>query len=373
MRNEKLATTTPALLLDVDKLDANLARMFAHVDRLGVSLRPHMKTAKSIDVARRALRGRPARITVSTLAEARYFAEHGITDILYAVGITPDKLPEVRALRDQGVDLSIILDSVQMAELVAADEAVPTLLEIDSDGHRAGFAPDDPMLVEAAQALASAGPAAFLGVMTHAGGSYNCRSEDELRAAAAGERLALVKAAERIEAAGLPCQARSAGSTPTALCADSAEGLTEIRAGVFMFQDLVMAGLGVCAVDDIAVSVQTSVIGHQAAKGWIIVDAGWMAMSRDRGTASQSIDQGYGLVCDASGRVYSDLIMVAANQEHGIVALRPGSAAKLPQLPIGTQLRILPNHACATAAQHGAYRVIGPADTEPQWKRMTGW
>lgn len=370
---EELPITTPALLLDIGKLDANLARMYAQVDRLGVPLRPHMKTAKSIDVARRALNGRPAQITVSTLSEARYFAENGITDILYAVGVTPDKLAEVRALRNEGVDLSIILDSVEMAEAVAMGGAVPTLLEIDSDGHRAGFAPDDPALVEAARALASVGPGAFRGVMTHAGGSYDCRSEEALRAAAARERLALVEAAERIQASSVPCAVRSAGSTPTALFADSAEGLTELRAGVFMFQDLVMAGLGVCAIDDIAVSVRTSVIGHQAAKEWIIVDAGWMAMSRDRGTASQPIDQGYGLVCDAAGQTISDLIMVAANQEHGILAMRPGSMATLPQLPLGTKLRILPNHACATAAQHAAYRAIGADGAELQWQRMTGW
>lgn len=347
--------------------------MHAQVDRLNVPLRPHMKTAKSIDVARRVLEGRPARITVSTLAEARYFAGHGITDILYAVGTTPDKLAEVRALRNEGVDLSIILDSVVMAQAVAIGDPVPTLLEIDSDGHRAGFAPTDPALIEAARALASARPSALRGVMTHAGGSYDCRSADALRAAAARERLALIEAATRIETAGLPCPVRSAGSTPTALFAGSAQGLTEIRAGLFMFQDLVMASLGVCRVDDIALSVQTSVIGHQKAKGWIIVDAGWMAMSRDRGTASQPTDQGYGLVCDASGQICPDLIMIAANQEHGILAMRPGSIAELPLLPVGAQLRILPNHACATAAQHAAYHVTGGNGGERKWERMTGW
>ena len=145
--------------------------------------------------------------------------------------------------------------------------------------------------------------------------------------------------------------------------------------GVFVFFDLVMAGIGVCAVDDIALSVLGSVIGHQREKGWIIVDAGWMAMSRDRGTARQKIDQGYGLVCDLHGRPIPDLIMADANQEHGVLAMRPGSSESLPELPIGSMVRILPNHACSTGAQHTAYQVVrGEADAvEATWPRTGGW
>jgi D-serine deaminase-like pyridoxal phosphate-dependent protein len=127
-------------------------------------------------------------------------------------------------------------------------------------------------------------------------------------------------------------------------------------------------------VDDIAIDVLATVIGHQREKGWIIVDAGWMAMSRDRGTAGQAVDQGYGLACSAERVPHRDLIMVDANQEHGILALRPGSAAPLPDLPVGAQVRILPNHACATAAQHDAYRVIGADGAVAAiWPRFNGW
>ena len=101
-----------------------------------------------------------------------------------------------------------------------------------------------------------------------------------------------------------------------------------------------------------------TVIGHQREKGWILVDAGWMAMSRDRGTARRRVDQGYGLVCDLAGRPIEDLVVVGANQEHGIVAPRRGIRARVPDLPVGTLLRILPNHACATGAQHDDYHVL---------------
>ncbi len=179
-------------------------------------------------------------------------------------------------------------------------------------------------------------------------------------------------AAEALRAAGLPCPVVSVGSTPTAHFARDLTGVTEVRAGVYVFFDLVMAGLGVCDLDDIALSVLTTVIGHQP--GWIIVDAGWMAMSRDRGTADQPVDQGYGLVCDLAGRPFGDLIMLRANQEHGIIAVRPGRDAALPDLPIGTRLRILPNHACATGAQFDGYEVTRAAGGAlDHWSRFRGW
>jgi D-serine deaminase-like pyridoxal phosphate-dependent protein len=146
------------------------------------------------------------------------------------------------------------------------------------------------------------------------------------------------------------------------------------RAGVFMIGDLFQAGVGSCAVDDVALSVLTEVIGRHRGKGWLIVDAGWMAMSRDRSTAKQAVDQGYGVVCDLAGRPYPDLIVLDANQEHGIVAVRPGSLGSLPELAIGDRLRILPNHACATGAQHDRYNAVDAAGAIiGVWPRINGW
>jgi D-serine deaminase-like pyridoxal phosphate-dependent protein len=151
--------------------------------------------------------------------------------------------------------------------------------------------------------------------------------------------------------------------------------VTEVRAGVFVFFDLVMAGIGVCQVDDIALSVLATVIGHQREKGWIIIDGGWMSLSRDRGTGKHAIDQGYGLVCDIDGNAYRDIIVADANQEHGVIAVRPGSDARLPDLAVGDRVRIMPNHACATAAQHAAYHVVrgGSHVVEACWPRFGGW
>jgi D-serine deaminase-like pyridoxal phosphate-dependent protein len=369
---------TPALLLEHGRMTANIARMRTQLKRLKVGFRPHVKTAKCVEVALAMSGGTPGPITVSTLHEADYFADQGFTDILYAVGITTNKMAHVAALLKRGVKLTLILDSMDAATaLVQAAAALPiqvsTLIEIDCDGHRAGILPDSPELLAVANIL-SAGGVTVAGVMTHAGGSYDCRSDAALRAMAEQERARTVRAAERLRQAGHAAPVVSVGSTPTALFAGDLTGVTEVRAGVFVFFDLVMAGLGVCRIDDIAISVLTTVIGHQRDKGWTIVDAGWMAMSRDRGTAALPVDQGFGLVCDASGTAMADIVMVSANQEHGIIANRDGSAAKPLDLPVGAQLRILPNHACATGAQHARYHVVnGGIELTDEWDRISGW
>ena len=356
----------------------NIDRLAKHIASKGVSLRPHLKTVKSTEVASRLLTGGLGPATVSTLAEAEVFADMGVRDITYAVGITPHKLDRVAALRSRGCDLSVILDSVAQAQAVAdasqrLGQMIPALIELDCDGHRSGVSPDDPMLIEIGKILHQG--AELRGVLTHAGESYEVYGKAAHTAFAEQERLAAVKAAEALRAANVPCPVVSIGSTPTAHAIKNTDGVTEVRAGVYTFSDLVQAGIGVCDVDDIALSVLTTVIGHQHQKDWIITDAGWMALSQDRGTAKQEIDQGYGMVCDETGKIMPDLIVIKANQEHGIISCRAGSDTPLPDLPLGTRLRILPNHACAMAAQYSEYNVIparpdAPLDT---WPRFGGW
>ncbi|TGD96614.1 DSD1 family PLP-dependent enzyme [Methylobacterium nonmethylotrophicum] len=370
---------TPCLLLDEARLRANVARMRAHLTGLGVAFRPHLKTAKSLDVARLAMTAPEGPATVSTLREAEYFAAGGVRDMIYGVGIAPAKLPRVAAIRAGGADLAVILDSLEQAETVAGHarrggDALPVLIEVDADGHRSGVAPHDRDTLVAIGRCLTAGGATLRGVLLHAGDSYALSDPDAHAAAAEAERVAAVTAADALRQAGLPCPVVSVGSTPTARFARDLTGITEVRAGVFMFGDLFQAGTGAVEVEDIALSVLATVIGHQRAKGWIVVDAGWMALSRDRGTARQAVDQGYGVVCDRAGRPYPDLLVTDANQEHGILALRPGSGAALPDLPVGAQVRILPNHACATGAQHDRYHVLDAAGRAAAvWPRINGW
>ncbi len=370
---------TPCALLDEARLQRNIGAMQRRLDALGVRLRPHVKTTKCVPVAQAQQRAGSRGITVSTLKEAEQFFAAGERDILYAVGIAPGKLAAVQALREQGCMLTVVLDSPAAAEALAAHtratgHAFDVMIEVDTDGHRAGVAPEGELLLATAHAL-HAGGQRLRGVMTHAGASYGCHTPEALQAMAEQERSRCVRAAERLRAAGLPCPEVSVGSTPTALSARHLEGVTEVRAGVYAFHDLVMHGVGVCALDDIAMSVLCEVIGHQRDKGWVLVDAGWMAMSRDRGTQGHAIDWGYGAVCDAAGRVIDGLAMAQANQEHGILERRDGTVdPTLPErLPVGTRLRILPNHACATAAQFGHYEVLREDGSLTRWARFNGW
>lgn len=373
------ALQTPTLILDERKMRRNIRRLADHIASMGAVLRPHLKTSKSVDVARQLLTDGTGPATVSTLAEAEVFAGAGVRDIIYAVGITPQKLDQVIRIRAGGCDLTVLLDSADQARAVAEASArsgqpIPALIELDCDGHRSGVTPGDPELIRIGRILHES-PATLRGVLTHAGESYSAVGKEAHAEFAELERSAAVSAAETLRAAGLPCPVVSIGSTPTAHAARNLDGVTEVRAGVFAFFDLFQAGIGVCSTDDIALSVLTTVIGHQKEKGWIITDAGWMAMSRDRGTAAQKVDQGYGLVCDEAGNPLKDLIVLKTNQEHGIIASRPGSDAQLPDCPLGTRLRILPNHACATSAQYDHYNVVPPGPEAPlkTWRRFGGW
>jgi len=371
---------TPFLLVDKAKFDSNVAFLSAKLAPHNVILRPHLKTVKSIAGAKHVLADFDSPATVSTVKEAEVFAEAGYTNLTYAVGIAPQKLPRIQALLNKGIDISILLDSVAQAKAVtefcqAKNIQIPTLLEIDCDGHRGGIQPDDTRLVEIATILHQGG-AELRGVLTHAGESYDCINKAALVAAAEAERSAAVIAATQLIASGLPCPVVSVGSTPTAHFAENLDGVTEVRAGVYTFFDLVMAGIGVCKPDDIALSVVTSVIGHNEEKDWLFIDAGWMSLSQDRGTQSQRQDCGYGLVCDSAGNIIPGLQVIGANQEHGIIAAVDGAidGSNLADIAVGTQLRILPNHACATAAMHAGYYVADPQQTElDYWARIQGW
>lgn len=373
------ALNTPCLLLDEIRLQRNINRLRSHLKGRDVKFRPHLKTIKSLQIADLIIEAPGGCAAVSTLREAEAYADHGLLDLLYAVGIDPNKLERVIALRQRAVDLVLILDSVEQANAVAAagrraSMAIPVLVEIDVDGHRGGIGPESAGLLKIAEALGRPGTE-LRGVLAHAGESYYAVGRDALRAAAEQECARCLEAAVRLRAAGYACPVVSVGSTPTVLSARSFAGVTEVRAGVYAFFDLVMAGIGVCTVDDIAISVLATVIGHRRDRKWIIVDAGWTALSADRGTASQKLDQGYGLVCDLLCRPIPDLIVTAANQEHGILSVRSGTSAPLPELRIGDRVRILPNHACATAAQHTGYQVFDPGSqmVTSYWPRITGW
>ena len=361
---------TPCLVLDVGRLRRNVDAMARAVARTGVALRPHMKSAKSADVARIATAGQAGGITVSTLAEAEYFAARGFRDILYAVGIVPAKLDRAAALRARGVDLLLVTDDADAAAAIAAHPGgLRALVEVDCGEHRAGMPAGSDRLVEVGRAL---GPACA-GVMTHAGHSYSCASIAEIEDLAEHERATAVEAAGRLRAIGLDAGVVSVGSTPTALHARALPGATETRPGVYMFQDLFQTQIWTGERDDIAVTVLASVTGRRPEQGQLVVDAGGLALSKDRSTASARRDYGFGLVLDMLGRpLPGEPVVERANQEHGVVSSRPGLDPS--RYPVGTRLRVAPNHVCMMAAMYDRYHVVdGGDEVVATWDRVNGW
>ena len=212
-------------------------------------------------------------------------------------------------------------------------------------------------------------------VLTHAGESYNAHSQEEIETAAENEECSILAARDLLASAGFTSTIVSVGSTPTFVRARRhLAGVTEYRSGVGAFYDLVMAGIGVCRPEDIALSVLVSVIGWQEEKSWIITDGGWLAMSRDRGTASQSVDCGYGLVCDIKGNIIADLWVRQCNQEHGVICRRDGKPFDVKAYGIDAKFRILPNHACPTAAAFDRYNVVDAEGVVTDvWTRCNHW
>jgi D-serine deaminase-like pyridoxal phosphate-dependent protein len=206
--------------------------------------------------------------------------------------------------------------------------------------------------------------------MTHAGHSYAGRAVRDMALIAEIERSAITVAAQRLRDAGHGIAIVSAGSSPTARHAENLSGITEMRAGVYMFGDLFQAEIETHNLDSIAVTVLTSVIGKRP--GRLLVDAGGLALSKDRSTEAVPIDYGYGLALDINGqRTLGHAIVRKAYQEHGVVELDPAEPA---DLAVGTKLRIAPNHTCMTAAAHDRYHVVNGGDEVIAiWRRVNGW
>lgn len=368
---------TPCLILDKSRLERNCARMSARARALGVALRPHMKTGKSAEIAKIATKGQPGGITVSTLAEADYLFEHGFKDIVYAVCIPPSKLDRASALVERGCDLKILIDSVEVAEAIAGHGGTHrVLIEVDCGEHRTGIPADSHALVQIADILDDAPSADLAGIMTHAGHSYRGRSPEDMAKVAATERDAAVLAATRLRDAGHAVPIVSVGSTPTALYADHLDGVTEMRPGVYTLGDLFQAGIGSHGIEDIAASVVASVISHNPVRGTLMLDAGGLALSKDRSTEALGVngDKGFGLLADLeTGTPLDGLTIRGVHQEHGEVVV--ADPALYDKLPIGTRVRVLPNHVCMTVAAYEDYEVYeeGTNEIVARWDRRNGW
>jgi D-serine deaminase-like pyridoxal phosphate-dependent protein len=348
---------TPALLLDLDKVEANVERMAAKAERLAVALRPHLKTHKCAQVAALQVGRSAAGATVSTLEEARFFAAHGCDDLTWAFPVILNRLDEVRDLAAR-IRLGLVIDSHEACTALAALGVPLTVwLKVDCGYHRAGVDPDGPLALELAAALAAAPELSFAGLLSHSGHAYDAATPEIARRIADEERDVMVACAERLRAAGLPVPAVSVGSTPAMMAVTDLAGVDEARPGNYVFFDYTQVQLGSCRVTDCALTVLASVVS--SASSHAVTDAGALALSKDAGPAHKP-QRTCGEIFDdyPSARLSDSLRLTSLSQEHGKLSL--------PR-PLGERLRILPNHSCLTAAQFDAYHVVRGNEVIDRW------
>ena len=374
MRIEDLRT--PAALVDSRVLERNADRMSARVKRLGVRLRPHVKSHKTLEAAHLQVRGHFGGITVSTLAETAFFAAGGFRDITYAVPIAAAKLAAAAELALQLDRLNLLVDHPDTAAAVEAcarerGMRFPVFLKVDCGYHRAGVDPATEESVAFAARLAASEQLDFRGILTHAGHAYQCRTAEEIRAVAAHERDVMVAFATRLRAAGVPVEEVSIGSTPTLAVADNLAGVTEARPGNYAFFDAFQTAIGSCTLDEVAFSVLVRVIGRYPERRELLVDGGALALSKDPGPVHVDPACGFGVVLTPSGRRLPGVRMVSLSQEHGV--LRSATALGQGAFPIGALLRIVPNHACLAAALFERYEVMRDGVVVDEWRPARGW
>ncbi|MBV9925000.1 MAG: alanine racemase [Acidobacteria bacterium] len=366
---------TPSLVLDVWRVRRNAAAMSGRIKGLGASLRPHVKTHKCVEVARIQTEGHAGGITVSTLAEARAFAAHGFRDITYAVPVEPGKFGEAIELSNLCERFALITDDSSIPPLLdeAARRAGLTLdlfLKVDCGYHRCGVEPDRPEAVEIPRRIDAAKNLRFAGILTHAGHSYHARSRAELLALARHERDLMAEFAARLRSDGVEVPTVSVGSTPTATHYEHLEGVDEARPGNYIFFDAFQATLGSCGFEDCALTVLAAVVHRDRARRKVVLDAGAIALSKDRGPVELDSSCGYGRVLGLGGEELG-LRVGALSQEHGEVLVEDESL--LDALTVGARVRVLANHSCLSAAQHTHYHVLEDSRVVDRWEIQRGW
>jgi D-serine deaminase-like pyridoxal phosphate-dependent protein len=361
-RRAPAAADTPFVEIDHERMSRNIARMRDRAAAAGVGLRPHIKTHKSVELAREQIKAGAAGVTASKPSEALVFVNAGIRSITLAYPIVRsesiDRLLEAAAAHDAEL-LMIAADEtsvVALADAALRHRAVlPVLMKVDVGLGRIGVSPESGAALCLADRIASERGLSFAGLLSHAGHSYAAKSSQDLERIALQEANDLGALGDRIRARGIDVSRISVGATPTCVGARLPPGITEIRPGNYVFFDVTALRLGICEPDDLAFSVVSRVVFRN--ERYVIVDAGSKTLSADHGPHSTG-GSGFGLAISVEPGPASHVWKVdRLSEEHGFV---PHEGAPLA---VGTLLRIFPNHACATIAQFDHVQLSGSEGT----------
>ncbi len=365
---------TPSLILDVERMKRNVAQMSARAKQLNIALRPHVKTHRCLEIARLQTEG-SAGIMVSTLAEAHFFSQNGFSDITYGVPIEAGKFAEAIAIAKTIERFSVLTDdsaTVESLNETARCENIKldVFVKIDCGYHRCGVEPDAAEAFSIPRLISDSTNLNFAGILTHAGHSYHANSPEKLLEIARQERDLMRNLAEELRGKGLIVPDVSIGSTPTMSAIDHLEGITELRCGNYIFFDAFQATLGSCRFEDCALTVLAAIVHRDLQRRKIVVDAGAIALSKDRGAVEFDQQCGYGRVFDLAGNDLN-LRVQSLSQEHGEITV--ADEAIFNRLKVGSRVRILANHSCLTAAQHSHYHILEGGQIIDRWEINRGW
>ena len=337
---------TPAVLVDLDVLERNIARMAERARNCGVRLRPHAKTHKVVEIARRQIAAGAAGISLAKTSEAEVFAEAGFDDLFVAYPVVgDDKARRLLALAARVRRLAVGVDSVEGASTLAgvfraAGGILDVMLKVDVGFHRVGVPPERAR--ETAQRVADLSGLRLRGIFTHAGQGYHAETPEAVAEVARHEGRTMAAVADELRRAGLALEEVFVGSTPTAREAMAQAGVTECRPGNYVYHDGTQVALGTCAPSDCALTVLATVVSASGADR-AVVDAGSKTLSSD---PLRPRPGGYGQIAGRRSRLQR------LSEEHGVIAVERGEAFR-----VGDRVRILPNHSCVVSNLHD--RVFG--------------
>ena len=348
---------TPALLVDLDRVESNLRAMAARTAGLGVRLRPHVKTHKCVEVGAMQRAAGASGITVSTLYEGEVFATAGFEDILWAFPVIPSRIAQAAELARR-VQLGVVVDcDAAVDALEAHGHPFRVWIKVDCGYHRAGVNPDALAPEQVAARVVAAG-LELVGLLSHSGNAYDSVGTSARAALAEQERARIVEVASRLREAGHAVPEVSVGSTPGMTAARSLDGVTEARPGNYAYFDRTQVSLESCTLQDCAVTVLSTVVSSSASHA--VIDAGALALSMDAVPAG-SMGEVYADY--ESGRLETDLRVASLSQEHGKLSR---------SLPYGSQVRIVPNHSCLTVACFDHCHAVRGEQVVDRWRVWNG-
>lgn len=357
--------TTPCVIVDLDRVEANIKRMAAKLATAGIAHRPHIKTHKSVEIGRKQLEAGAIGITVAKLGEAEVFAAAGYDNMLLAYPVVgQDKLDRYEALHTR-LNMLTTIDSLHVAEGLASigvrcGKPVQVLIEIDVGMHRCGVQPEQ--AVAFAQQVKDLKGIEIVGVMEYNAVARNFGDDDGLRGSLRKEIDTVLNVVEALRGAGFTIWIVSVGSTVAGTFAEDLAGVTEVRAGSYIYQDATSLAIGIAGEDDCAIRVLTTVVSTPCA-GRASVDAGSKTLTSDR---AQGRD-GYGLVVG-----HPNVVVAGLSEEHGQLQY---DTTETP-LVVGDRLEIIPNHGCVlsnlTDVVYGVRggEVVGPIRIDARGKNQ---